>query len=68
MAEVKKAEEEGLKKLLEISLWIIITVMRFSVAFVLYNGIIVSMFGTPPVTVWQAVGIWLFVKMVFGFK
>ena len=64
----KDAEEKALRQLIEILLSSIIIVARFSIAFVLYNGLVTQMLGAPPMTIWQAVGIWLFIKCVFGFK
>ena len=68
MTEDKDAEDKVLRQLVEIFLSVTITVVRFIVAFILYDVVITNVLGSPPVTVWQAVGIWLFIKCVFGFR
>ena len=68
MEEEKDVETKAIRQLAEILLRIIIIVLQFGFSLILYNAVIVSVFDAPPVTVWQAVGIWLFIKMVFVFK
>ena len=66
MEEKKKAE--ALEKLLEILLSAVISTIRFCGAWFLYGLVIVPVFGAPPITAWQALGIWWFIKFILGFK
>jgi len=68
MEEEKDVETKAIRQLAEILLRIIIIVLQFGFSFILYNAVIVPVFGAPPVTAQQAIWIWLFIKMVFVFK
>ena len=68
MAEDKDAEDKVFRQLVEIFLSVIITAIRMCGAFILYDIVIVPVFGAPPVTFWQAIGVWWFIKFILGFK
>jgi len=52
MAEDKDAEDKVFRQLVEIFLSVIITAIRMCGAFILYDIVIVPVFGAPPVTFW----------------
>ena len=68
LSEIHEKLSEIHEKSSEIVLSAVGTTIRFCGAWLLYDIVIVPVFGAPPVTPWQALGVWWFIKFIFGFR
>jgi len=68
---VERNVEEGVKKVVKVFFFIILGIgIAFLVGYIimrLWNWLMPELFGLPMVSYWQAVGILLLAKIIFGF-